>query len=254
MADDVPSGSEIAAQGWCPECDCEHVLPVGGAGRLAVELMAEFESLGRLDYTVEEEDADPGLAFAELFPGERGHMFGVLECEDGNGDPVVLRAFSSLHGGVRTIGGWVPPVLKDEVFDPLYRPAEKEIKRLTREMLELEPGSDSHRKLTAQRKQISSELMPRIHDHYELTNFREETRSLRDAFFGQGGLPGGTGDCCAPKLLNHAALNGLRPKGLAEFYWGGPHRTGNRQAGRFYAACAEKCQPIMGFMLCGSGS
>lgn len=227
------------------------MLPIGHARQHALELMREFETLGRLDYLVSEAEADPRLTCDTLFPGGRGHMFGVLECEDSAGDTVVLRAFSSLHGGIRTLAGWVGPILKDEVFDPLFRPAEAEIGRLTEEMLSLDIGSDRHRELARKRRGISSELMPRIHDRYELNNFRGDRRSLRDAFTGRGGLPGGTGDCCAPKLLNHAAQNGLRPKGLAEFYWGGPHRSGNRQSGRFYPACEEKCQPILGFMLCG---
>ena len=33
-------------------------------------------------------------------------------------------------------------------------------------------------------------------------------------------LPGGTGDCCAPKLLADAAARGLRPVGIAEFFLG----------------------------------
>ncbi|MGY8674438.1 MAG: hypothetical protein ACKVHO_17840, partial [Verrucomicrobiia bacterium] len=65
------------------------------------------------------------------------------------------------------------------------------------------------------------------------------------------GLPGGVGDCCGPKLLQHAANTRLKPIGLAEFYWGGPHLSGKRQPGSFYPCCEEKCQPILGYMLCG---
>jgi tRNA pseudouridine32 synthase/23S rRNA pseudouridine746 synthase len=36
------------------------------------------------------------------------------------------------------------------------------------------------------------------------------------------GFPAGTGDCCAPKLLHEAALRGLKPVGLAEFWFGAP--------------------------------
>jgi tRNA pseudouridine32 synthase/23S rRNA pseudouridine746 synthase len=61
----------------------------------------------------------------------------------------------------------------------------------------------------------------------------------------------GVGECCAPKLLNYAALNGLKPLGLSEFYWGKENKSGTRKHGEFYPACAEKCQPILGFMLCG---
>lgn len=84
---------------------------------------------------------------------------------------------------------------------------------------------------------------------YNLTNFRGETRSLTD-IFPTIGIPTGTGECCAPKLLNHAALNGLTPLGLSEFYFGKESKSGEKQHGVFYPACAEKCQPILGFLLC----
>jgi hypothetical protein len=64
-------------------------------------------------------------------------------------------------------------------------------------------------------------------------------------------MPTGTGDCCGPKLLAQAAIEGLRPLGLAEFYWGRENRSGSRRHTTFSASCPEKCGPILGFMLCG---
>jgi hypothetical protein len=90
-----------------------------------------------------------------------------------------------------------------------------------------------------------------IHGLYRLTNFRGETASLEEAFIGSNGIPTGTGDCCAPKLLNYAAKNNLRPLGISEFFWGKENRSGGHRHGAFAASCAEKCQPILGFMLCG---
>jgi hypothetical protein len=213
--------------------------------------MEEFEQIRRLDYLTSASAADPDLEFDKLFPGERGRMFGVLECVNAQGETVILRAFSSLHGGLRTVDGWVPPILGEDIFNTLVRPGQDEIKRLTREMNSLERDSPAYAELSRKRKGISQDLMPRIHDRYFLNNFRGERRALRDIWNHRQGLPGGVGDCCAPKLLNHAAGTGLKPVGLVEFYWGGPQRSGNRIAGRFYPACAEKCQPILGFMLCG---
>ena len=59
--------------------------------------------------------------------------------------------------------------------------------------------------------------------------------------------------CCAPKLLNQAALAGLAPLSLAEFYFGRENRSQTRQHGRFYAPCTDKCSALLGFMLCGAG-
>lgn len=238
-------------KGFCRDCGCDHSLPEGNARAHARELMREFEQLRRLDYLQPELDADPRLSFDQLFPGERGHMFGVMECDDAAGNTVVLRAFSSLHGGIRTVAGWVPPILRDEIFNPLVLPGQAEIRRLTREMQELEKNSPEYQRLFGQRRRISQELMPKVHDEYRLHNFRGERRAMRDAWIHPHGLPGGVGDCCAPKLIDHAARNGLIPTGICEFFWGGPHRSGSFQAGRYYPACREKCQPILGFMLCG---
>jgi tRNA pseudouridine32 synthase/23S rRNA pseudouridine746 synthase len=62
---------------------------------------------------------------------------------------------------------------------------------------------------------------------------------------------GGTGDCCAPKLLQYAYLNGLKPVCMAEFWWGPSPKTEIRQHGQFYPACRGKCKPVLTWMLQG---
>ncbi len=63
--------------------------------------------------------------------------------------------------------------------------------------------------------------------------------------------PGGTGDCCAPKLLQYAYQKGLHPVCMAEFWWGATTRTELRQHGNYYPACRGKCKPILTWMLQG---
>lgn len=62
------------------------------------------------------------------------------------------------------------------------------------------------------------------------------------------GIPTGSGDCCAPKLLAWAARNQVRPLAMAEFWWGPDSATG-RRSGEFYPACQERCQPLLGPLL-----
>ncbi len=64
-------------------------------------------------------------------------------------------------------------------------------------------------------------------------------------------MPTGTGDCCAPKLLHYAAIQGLKPVAMAEFWWGPVSADRDKVQGNFYGACAERCQPLMGFLLSG---
>ncbi len=100
------------------------------------------------------------------------------------------------------------------------------------------------------RRIVCRALMKRIHDTYEVPNARGERRLLR-ALYAPGEPPSGAADCAAPKLLAHAFTHGLRPLALAEFWWGAPPLSGGRVTGAFYAACKDKCGPLLPFMLEG---
>ena len=99
--------------------------------------------------------------------------------------------------------------------------------------------------LKRQRRDLSRQLQADMHAAYRLSNFAGESIAIASL----GNLPTGTGDCCAPKLLHTAAEYGLVPLTMAEFWWGPPQ--GDKQPGEFYGACADRCQPIMGFLLSG---
>lgn len=197
-------------------------------------------------------------------------MFGVLECVDGKGRTVFLRAFSALTGGARRIDGWVPPVLSQGVYEDVILPAQREIKSLTTEKSRLEASGACTAETEAQRRGVSQVLWERMCSEYKFQNFRGEVRTLKDAALPRVPITGGMGECCAPKLLTYAARNGLRPVGIAEFYWNGRASqapdsdlaesqggskleplNGSRVSGEFYPSCEARCQPILGFMLCG---
>jgi hypothetical protein len=122
---------------------------------------------------------------------------------------------------------------------------------LTHRVQTLEKGSPEWSRIVAERKTVSQEVLAKLYALYEVHNFRKEKRSLSGAFQIQKGIPNGTGDCCAPKLLNHAAKNNLHPLSIAEFFWGKETASGDKTEGEFYSSCVEKCQPLLGYMLCG---
>ena len=103
------------------------------------------------------------------------------------------------------------------------------LRNLRREYeLALQPINDKLQRLQERsselkraRKKLSSELSQHLLSTYELRNFRNETKPMRDVFQGDG-MPTGTGDCCAPKLLQFASRHNLKPIGLAEFWIGTP--------------------------------
>ena len=103
--------------------------------------------------------------------------------------------------------------------------------------------------LKQQRKALSRQLQAQMHATYSLTNFSGRSRSLQELI--PGGFPTGTGDCCAPKLLHYAATHNLKPLAMAEFWWGASSVNQDKIQGEFYGACAERCQPLMGFLLSG---
>jgi tRNA pseudouridine32 synthase / 23S rRNA pseudouridine746 synthase len=119
----------------------------------------------------------------------------------------------------------------------------------------LDQADNRIRTLKQQRKIISRQLQEQMHNAYQLMNFLGTSSSLRALM--PAGIPTGTGDCCAPKLLHYAASHQLKPIAMAEFWWGASaplsNQEGKRQ-GEFYGACLERCQPLMGFMLAGLSS
>jgi len=240
-----------ASSGWCRCCAQVHSLPSVQALAAGRALMDQLRGQQRLDFTVPLAKADPRCRTDELFGQAGGKMFGVLCCRDPQGRPVVLRAFSGQYNGRWQVEGWVGPLFDSAVFDQLIRQPEEEIKRLGREIAGLSAGSEERHRRQRQRRALSQNLMRQIHGLYRLKNFRGETTSLVAAFIGNGAPPAGTGDCCGPKLLHHAASHGLVPESLAEFYWGRANGSATRAHGRFYPACAPKCQMILGFLLCG---
>lgn len=130
----------------------------------------------------------------------------------------------------------------------------RQLKRQQNEVLQplqqLIAAADARiRELKQQRKALSRELQAQMHASYSLTNFAGRSRSLQQLM--PEGSPTGTGDCCAPKLLHYAATHHLKPLAMAEFWWGASSVNQDKIQGEFYGACAERCQPLMGFLLSG---
>ena len=106
--------------------------------------------------------------------------------------------------------------------------------------------------LKARRKAMSEALQERIFRLFVVSNARGEHRDLVQVFRPLGTLPpAGAGECCAPRLLNYAYNNHLRPVCMAEFWWGASPVGEVRHHGHFYPACRSKCKPILDFMLEG---
>ena len=98
-----------------------------------------------------------------------------------------------------------------------------------------------------ERRRRSDELQRWLFEQYHLLNIHGEQQNLLEIF--DGLPPAGSGDCCAPKLLQYAFENGLQPFCLAEFWWGESPRGEVRHHLHFYPPCRSKCYPILTWML-----
>ncbi len=237
--------------GYCRQCEREHFLPAHPAQQEAELLMAALEEHNRIDLEATADHADPRFSTDYLYGPALGKMFGVMVARAPDNSPVVRRAFSGQYNGVWEVPGWVSPIFSLERFHRIHDSEERKIKELGRRIVT--PGIDSEQRIQmlVLRKQKSRRLMALIHTLYRLKSVTGRQAGLQEIFPPGRGIPTGVGDCCAPKLLQHAAEHNLVPQGLAEFYWGKTNKSGSRVHGRFYSSCREKCYPILGFMLCG---
>ena len=104
--------------------------------------------------------------------------------------------------------------------------------------------------LKAERAAMSDKLQKWIFEQYIVYNAAGGSSSIWDIFSAQGLVPpGGTGDCAAPKLLNHAFRHGLKPLAMGEFWYGRPSETAVRVQGHFYPSCTSKCGPLLSYMI-----
>ena len=175
-----------------------------------------------------------------------GKMFGVLVVE--NQGLGFLAAYSGLLEGRNDWDYFVPPVFDAQQPDGYFKKTEREISLATH----LSPLIS---------KKMSQDLQVWLFHQYQFLNARGETRDLIDIWQDYHCSPrikkkyplppGGTGDCCAPKLLQYAYQHGLKPVCMAEFWWGPSPNSDVRHHGQFYPACRGKCKPVLTWMLQG---
>ena len=178
-----------------------------------------------------------------------GKMFGVLVVADCNDELGFVAAYSGLLEGRNDWPYFVPPVYDAQLPDGHFKQEERLISAMR---------DDSQRE---ERRQRSQQLQLWLFDQYRFLNARGERRRLVDVWQDYHCSerirrkyplpPGGTGDCCAPKLLQYAYQEGLKPLCMAEFWWGPSPKTEVRQHGQFYPACRGKCKPVLTWMLQG---
>lgn len=182
---------------------------------------------------------------------KEGKMLGVLMVARPDGNKDFLYGFSGLAGGRSIIEGFVPPIFDLQNPDGHFKKEEAAISALNIKIKECGESYEASA-LKARRKSMSNDLQEWIFKQYLVLNARGEKKNILDIFAERGLIPpGGTGDCAAPKLLQYAYINGLKPLAMGEFWYGDSPAKEVRLQGCFYPSCTGKCGPLLSYMLEG---
>lgn len=197
----------------------------------------------------------------ELFQdAERGKMFGVLVVENADGTLFFLAAYSGLLAGRNDWQWFVPPVFDAQQPDGHFKQIERQLTAMNVVLETMAPDDLLAIELKERRKFMSEDLQQWLFRQYRMLNARSEERDLIELWHDYHSVkvrqkypypPGGAGDCCAPKLLQYAYQQGLKPLCMAEFWMGASPKGEIRHDGQFYPACRGKCLPILTWMLKG---
>lgn len=261
-----PIKRSMSACGYCLKCNTMHTLPTTQHAKDQVNLLRLSLHSNIPPFTIE----------------RRGKMVGVLITKDLNGEERVLKAFAGAVNGKWGLDGWSPVVggegtspndlpkyLKIQSLQYKLHEEQNHLKiKIKKMQFEKEKTNDyalqktllELDELVSYRRKLAISALDEIRQHQYVTNFRGETDLLQNVFATSQeqdwksmnskriAMPSGTGDCCATKLLADAARQNLHPISIAEIFIGD---TSTKNEGEFYDACKERCQPVLGFMLCG---
>lgn len=120
-----------------------------------------------------------------------------------------------------------------------------------------EKQNEEYRQLASERRKMSDELQRWLFAQFRMRNALGQEANLTEIFGHYDAArpylmpPGGTGECCEPKLLQYAYLNGMQPLCMAMFWWGESPEGEIRHHLHYYPACQSKCRPVLSFMLQG---
>ena len=180
-----------------------------------------------------------------------GKMFGVLTVQSED-NIFFLAAFSGKLAGTNTHTYFVPPVYDSLEEGTFLTPGMLQLKAINDELKELTragcKATHQLRLLKEKRKAHSQNLQSLLFDSYQFLNAAGQSKTPKGLFQTP---PAGAGECAAPKLLQYAFQNKLRPVSITEFWWGAPpsSQTNSRIHKHHYPACEDKCRGVLGWML-----
>lgn len=179
-----------------------------------------------------------------------GKMFGVLVVQKQDASYCYLGTASGELSREATCDKFTPPVFNEAIDDYYFR---KGMLGVTAIGAQIKNCNDpvEIRDLKEKRRQKSIGLQQYLFENSKFLNGQGKVKNTLEIFemSAQVKPPAATGECAAPKMLQYALQNDLKPIALAEFWWGNTSKDNKRVHQVYYPSCKAKCQPILEYML-----
>ena len=194
----------------------------------------------------------------------QGVMLGSLVCVDKDGTKIVLKAVSGISFQLvekKKLKNHivVPPIVSAKRIKRALSKNDRKIHSLTKKILILSDklkkncaNSKKNQKFTEKRqiysglrKKLCMESLEKVFSLYEFHCANGKTKKLLE-ICNKNLPPTGTGDCCAPKLLDYAFKNSLKPLSMMEVFY--DKKTDFYNLKPVYP-CEERCSLILPEML-----
>tara|TARA_B110000037_G_C17127450_1_gene508905 strand:+ start:7466 stop:8212 length:747 start_codon:yes stop_codon:yes gene_type:complete len=183
-----------------------------------------------------------------------GKMFGVLVVQKLDNTYAYLGTSSGELSRKKTCERFTPAVFDISTDDYFINKDMTEITVIGTQIKNAKNWTEA-KELKEIRRQKSIAVQEKLFKHYAFLNIHGEVQNLLQIFKNSANRnpPAATGECAAPKLLQYALKNSLKPIALAEFWWGNPSKGKERKHKVFYPSCKNKCKPILEYILDDSG-
>jgi tRNA pseudouridine32 synthase/23S rRNA pseudouridine746 synthase len=188
--------------------------------------------------------------FAEL----NGKMFGILVVQKSDESYGYLGTNSGRTAQDESCQQFVPSIFDDAADDYFIDKGMAALAEITSE-INATSNTLEIKALKEKRKKKSIGLQEQLFSHYDFLSIAGKVQNIVEVFenASHGKPPSAAGECAAPKLLQYAFENELKPIALAEFWWGKSLKKKERAHKVFYPACKNKCRPILEYMLDDTG-
>jgi len=182
------------------------------------------------------------------FDTQKGKMFGVLVVQDKNHVLYYLGTVSGRLDRAAKCSKFVPSIFYESESNSFMDQGMTALTAMSNQIAATKNPATVNA-LKEIRKNKSIALQQRLFENYHFINLSGQEKSLLDVFehSSSGIPPSAAGECAAPKLLQYAIKQQLKPIALAEFWWGNPSKERAHKV--FYPACTSKCRPILEYML-----